>query len=70
MEVMEDGNLMDKVHILIQRDMEYYTVHIQFVNYYGCQHSFKEIFFHTVIASEFKITNVARKKCHCRIWVI
>ncbi|XP_063912179.1 uncharacterized protein LOC135129022 isoform X1 [Zophobas morio] len=24
MEVMEDGNLMDKVHILIQRDMEYY----------------------------------------------
>lgn len=23
---MEDGNLMDKVHILIQRDMEYYTV--------------------------------------------
>lgn len=26
MEVMEDGNLMDKVHILIQRDMEYYKV--------------------------------------------
>lgn len=26
MEVMEDGNLMDKVNILIQRDMEYYTV--------------------------------------------
>ncbi|XP_056629865.1 uncharacterized protein KIAA0825 [Diorhabda sublineata] len=25
MEVMEDGNLMDKVNILIQRDMEYYT---------------------------------------------
>ncbi|XP_065157535.1 uncharacterized protein [Atheta coriaria] len=25
MEVMEDGNLMDKVLILIQRDMEYYT---------------------------------------------
>lgn len=28
MEVMEDGNLMDKVNILIQRDMEYYTVSI------------------------------------------
>lgn len=28
MEVMEDGNLMDKVHILIQRDMEYYKVKI------------------------------------------
>ncbi|EEZ98750.1 uncharacterized protein LOC658339 [Tribolium castaneum] len=27
MEVMEDGNLMDKVHILIQRDMEYYKSH-------------------------------------------
>ncbi|XP_044259026.1 uncharacterized protein LOC123007679 [Tribolium madens] len=27
MEVMEDGNLMDKVHILIQRDMEYYKTH-------------------------------------------
>lgn len=26
MEVMEDGNLMDKVNILIQRDMEYYKV--------------------------------------------
>lgn len=23
---MEDGNLMDKVNILIQRDMEYYKV--------------------------------------------
>lgn len=23
---MEDGNLIDKVNILIQRDMEYYTV--------------------------------------------
>lgn len=28
MEVMEDGNLMDKIQILIQRDMEYYKVHI------------------------------------------
>lgn len=26
MEVMEDGNLMDKVIILIQRDMDYYKV--------------------------------------------
>lgn len=25
MEVMEDGNLMDKIQILIQRDMEYYN---------------------------------------------
>ncbi|XP_031358418.1 uncharacterized protein LOC116182062 isoform X2 [Photinus pyralis] len=24
MEIMEDGNLMDKVHILLQRDLEYY----------------------------------------------
>lgn len=29
MEVMEDGNLMDKVTILIQRDMEYYKVKIE-----------------------------------------
>ncbi|XP_025833496.1 uncharacterized protein LOC108736195 [Agrilus planipennis] len=27
MEVMEDGNLMDKVHILIQRDLSYYKEH-------------------------------------------
>ncbi|KAK9871527.1 hypothetical protein WA026_012899 [Henosepilachna vigintioctopunctata] len=27
MEIMEDGNLMDKVHILIQRDMDYYREH-------------------------------------------
>lgn len=31
MEVMEDGNLMDKVNILIQRDMEYYKVGYELV---------------------------------------
>lgn len=37
MEVMEDGNLMDKVTILIQRDMEYYKVkHIAVIQYSLC----------------------------------
>lgn len=26
MEVMEEGNLMDRIPILLQRDMEYYEV--------------------------------------------
>lgn len=28
MEVMEEGDLMDRVPILLQRDMEYYNVNI------------------------------------------
>lgn len=31
MEVMEDGNLIDKIQILIQRDMEYYKVFMKYV---------------------------------------
>lgn len=27
MEIMEDGNLVDRVRILLQRDMQYYQVH-------------------------------------------
>jgi hypothetical protein len=28
MEIMEDGNLVDRVRILLQRDMQYYQVSI------------------------------------------
>lgn len=47
MEVMEDGNLMDKVHILIQRDMEYYTVTIltYFTYNLGCLNLINRIAF-------------------------
>jgi hypothetical protein len=32
MEVMEEGNLMDRIPILLQRDMEYYEVSYAKVN--------------------------------------
>lgn len=28
MEVMEEGNLMDRVPVLLQRDMQYYEVNV------------------------------------------
>lgn len=37
MEVIEDGNIMDRIPILLQRDLEYYQVRIKFVsNYLNC----------------------------------
>jgi hypothetical protein len=33
MEVMEEGNLMDRIPILLQRDMEYYEVTMNFWNW-------------------------------------
>lgn len=32
MEIMEDGNLVDRVRILLQRDMKYYQVNYWFRN--------------------------------------
>lgn len=29
MEVMEEGNLMDRIPILLQRDLQYYEVRLQ-----------------------------------------
>lgn len=31
MEIMEDGNLVDRVRILLQRDMQYYQVPISWL---------------------------------------
>lgn len=31
MEVIEDGNIMDRIPILLQRDLEYYQVCIYFI---------------------------------------
>lgn len=32
MEVIEDGNIMDRIPILLQRDLEYYQVRIHLIN--------------------------------------
>lgn len=34
MEIMEDGNLVDRVRILLQRDMQYYQVVFYIILYY------------------------------------
>lgn len=36
MEIMEDGNLVDRVRILLQRDMQYYQVLINQPYYVVC----------------------------------
>lgn len=33
MEIMEDGNLVDRVRILLQRDMQYYQVSISWYKF-------------------------------------
>lgn len=34
MEIMEDGNLVDRVRILLQRDMQYYQVVFYIILHY------------------------------------